>query len=92
LGFPLDEVGKAEFKVIGAEEKKNKSIVKLDKLPSVEKQTTRMITRDGKDYYEIKEEIQLFNEQHIETTSLIEIAETLQPLSYKLLRKSPEGM
>jgi hypothetical protein len=90
LGFPIDEVAKAEFKVIGAK-KKHKSIVKLDKLPSVEKQTTRMITREGKDYYKIKEEMQLFNGQHVETTSLIEIAETLEPLSYKLLRKSPEG-
>ena len=91
LGFPIEEVGKAEFKVIGAEKKKDKSIVKLDKLPSIEKQTTRMMTKDGKDYYEIKEEMQLFNEQHVQTTSLIEIAETLKPISYKLLRKSPEG-
>jgi len=91
LGFPIDEVGRAEFKVIGAEKKKNKSIVKLEKLPSTEKQTIRMITKDGKDYYEIREEMQLFNEQHVQTTSLIEIAETLKPISYMLLRKSPEG-
>jgi hypothetical protein len=91
LGFPIDEVGKAEFKVIGAEKKKNKSIVKLEKLPVMEKQTTRVITRDGKDYYEIKEEMRLFNEQHVQTTSLIEIAEALKPISYTLLRKSPEG-
>jgi len=90
LGFSIDEVGKAEFKVIGAK-KKHKSIVKLDKLPSAEKQTTRMIRREGKDYYEIKEEMRLFNEQQVETMSLIEIAETLKPVSYKLIRKSPEG-
>ena len=78
LGFPIDEVGKAEFKMIGAEKKKSRSIVKMDKLPSVEKQTTRMITRYGKAYYEIKEEMRLFNEQYVETTSLIEIGETLK--------------
>jgi len=91
IGMPINETGKAKFKVMGADKKKNSTIVKLDRLQSYEEQEIETLFKDGKQYIQIKEDMKLFNGQQVEAVSLVEAGETLKQISYGLLRKSPEG-
>jgi hypothetical protein len=91
LNTPIAEIGRAKFTVIGENAKEKQSVFKLDKLQLYEEQTTMMITREGKEYYEIREDVRLMNNQHVTTTTLLEIGEYLKPISYNRLRRSPRG-
>jgi hypothetical protein len=91
LDTPIAEVGKAKFTVIGDDEERKQTVFKLDKLQAFEEQSTIMITREGKNYYEIREDVTLVNNQNVATTTLIEIGEYLKPISYHRLRRSPQG-
>ena len=91
LSIVLDETFKAKLTLVGEERDKKRSMVKLEKLQAYAENSIEMITREGKNYYQIKENLTLFNEQKVETTSLIEIGDTLKTFSYKRLRRDPEG-
>lgn len=91
IGMPISEMGKARFTVIGADRKKKSTVVKLDRLQSFEEQTIETLSRDGKQYFEIKEHMKLFNGQHVETSSLVEAGKILKQISFHLLRRSPGG-
>jgi len=91
LSTPIAEVGKAKFTVLGENARKKQSVFKLDKLQSYEEQTTMLITREGRDYYEIREDVTLMNNQHVVATTLVEIGEYLRPISYNRMRRNPQG-
>lgn len=90
MSTPYAGKGKAKFTVIGADKNKG-SFVKPEKLQSFEEQTIEIVTQGEREYYQIKETMKLFNDQQVETTSLIEIGEYLKPISYNLIRRNPRG-
>jgi len=88
---PMVGTFKVKATWIGRGEETRIGAINLDRFASFSEIRIDVVTIDGQAYYQIKESQTLFNNQHVELITLIEIGEYLKTTSYKRLRRSPEG-
>jgi len=89
---PVITTYESRYSVIGEEDAaENNSLIKLDRFARLSKINIKIISVDGKEYYQIREDQKLFNDQRVELTVLIETGEYLRSTSFSLLRKDPDG-
>ena len=89
---PVITTYESRYSMIGEEDgADNNSLMKLDRFARLSKINIKIISLDGKEYYRIREDQTLFNDQRVELTVLIETGEYLRSTSFSLLRKGPDG-
>ncbi len=77
--------------IVGWDGQSKAGFVKVDRMVEYSQATLEIITHEGKEHYQIKEDQRLINGQILEVTSLVETGEYLRSVSRSHVRRNPKG-